>query len=214
LTPGASEVEVLRGLIPSLEAEGYEVFVNPRPPLLPKFLRGFSPDAIAIRDDKKLLVEIVGETSRSSGKLERLQRIMKDQPGWELRVVLVSPANSPESLVVQSPDAIMERVAEMRELVDRGSLGAAFLLGWAAFEAAARSLMPDQFRKAQTPGRLVDLLAEVGYLTPSEADRLRQLAKTRNAFVHGELGVELTREDVRQLMAVLGTLVELNKAPM
>jgi uncharacterized protein YutE (UPF0331/DUF86 family) len=214
LTTSASEVEVLRSLIPSLEAEGFEVFVKPRPPLLPPFLRGFSPDAIAIRDDKKLLVEIVGEASRTNAQLERLQRLVKDQPGWELRVVLVSPANSPESLVIQSPDAILERVAEMRQLIERGSLGAAFLLGWAAFEAAARSLMPDEFRKPQTPERLVGLLAEAGHLTPSEADRLRQLAKARNAFVHGELGVHLAAEDVRQLITALEMLVDFSKAPM
>ena len=214
MIPSACEAEVLRNLVPSLEAEGYEVFVNPRPPLLPGFLRGFSPDAIAIRDDKKLLLEIVGEASRSSDQLERLQRIMKDQPDWELRVVLVSPVSSPESLMVQSPDAIIKRIAEMHELIDHGSSGAAFLLGWAVFEAAARSLMPEQFRKPQTPGRLVELLAGTGYLTPSEADKLRELAKIRNALIHGELGVQLAQQDVRELIAALQTLVELNKAPI
>jgi hypothetical protein len=214
LTATASEAEVLRSLLPTLEAEGYEVFLNPRPPLLPGFLKDFSPDAIAIRSDKKLLVEVVGDTGRSKGQLERLQRAMKDQPGWELRVILVSPATSPMSLVVQTPESITQRIGEMRELVDRGSVGAAFLLGWAVFEAAARLLMPDQFRTSQTPGRLVDLLAEAGYLTPTEADRLRELAKARNAFSHGELGVQLAEADVRDLVSALQTLVALNRPPM
>jgi hypothetical protein len=46
-----SEATLLESVLPDLEAEGFEVFANPSPPLLPPFMRDHSPDAIALRKD-------------------------------------------------------------------------------------------------------------------------------------------------------------------
>jgi REase_AHJR-like len=209
----ATEAEVLRGVIPELEAEGYDVFVRPRPPLAPAFLGDHRPDAIAIRGDKKLVVEIVSRPGADK-KLERLSSLLKDQPSWELRVILVSPTTVPEILEVQPTAAIRQRITEVRKLADEGHLGPALLLGWASFEAASRSLLADVFRTAQTPGRLISVLAGDGYLTPSEADRLRSLAQMRNSFAHGKLQAEIGSEDLQQLIAILETmLLMIEKGP-
>lgn len=208
MNAAASEAEVLRGVIPELEAEGYDVFIRPRPPLVPAFLGSFQPDAIAIRSDKKLLVEIVSRPNADK-ELERLRGLLKDQPSWELRVILISPTTVPDSLAVQTPAAIRQRIDEMQKLIQEGHASSAFLLGWASFEAASRLLLMEQFRRPQTPGRLVDVLAGSGYLTPSEADRRRPMAKKRNAFVHGELQADIGAEDVQQLIAVLQTILEM-----
>lgn len=208
----ASEKEVLRGIIQDLEAEGYEVFPDPRPPLAPDFLKEIRADAIAIRSDKKLLIEIVHETGQESGKLERLRRLLKERPGWELRVVLVSPATAPKSLPVQSAEAITKSIHEAQRLADIGFLGPGLLVGWASLEAAARRLITSQFSKPQTPRRLVDVLAEAGYITPSEADRLRELVKLRNAYIHGDLSAVVTKEDVQQMISILQIVNEQIKA--
>jgi hypothetical protein len=206
MNAGASEAEVLRGMIPELVAEGYEVFVNPRPPLAPAFLGDLRPDAIAIRGDKKLMVEIVSIPSADK-KLERLRTALKDQQDWELKVVVLSPATAPDVLQVQTLDVIGQRIAEMQELVASKHFGPALLLGWAAFEASGRKLLSEEFRKPQTPRRLVSVLAGEGYLTPSEADRLRRLADKRNAFIHGELEEQIGAEDVQQLIVILETML-------
>jgi REase_AHJR-like len=208
MSAGALEAEVLRWVIPELVAEGYDVFVDPRPPVAPAFLGDLRPDAIAIRPDKKLVVEIVSRTGTDK-KLERLSSLLKDQPNWELRVVLASPATALDVLPVQTPDVIRQGISEMRELVANGHFGPALLLGWAAFEASSRKLLSEQFRRPQTPGRLVAVLAGDGYLTPSEADALRGLAKKRNAFVHGELQAEIRAADVQELIAILETMVKM-----
>ncbi len=205
----ASEREILRGMIPELEAEGYEVFVSPAPPLAPAFLKDFRADAIAFGKKKNLLIEFVHETSQDGQKLERIGRLIKGEPDWELRAVLVSPATSPKSLAVQSAEAIAESIGEMDQLTARGFLRAALLLGWASFEAVARILMTEEFQKPQTPGRLIGLLAGEGYLTPSEADRLRELAKARNSFIHGELDTDISEDEVRNFRATLTTLAGL-----
>jgi uncharacterized protein YutE (UPF0331/DUF86 family) len=202
----ASEREILRGMIPELEAEGYEVFVSPAPPLAPAFLKDFRADVIAFGKDKNLVIEFVHESSSDGQKLERVSDLMRDRPDWELRAVLVSPATAPKSLAVQSAEAIAENIEEMGQLTAGGFLRAALLLGWASFEAVARALMTDEFEKPQTPGRLIGLLASEGHLTPSEADRLRELAKARNAFIHGELDTRISEGEVRNFIAILTSL--------
>jgi uncharacterized protein YutE (UPF0331/DUF86 family) len=107
---------------------------------------------------------------------------------------------------VQSAEAIAENIDEMAQLAASGFLRAALLLGWAAFEAAARALMTEKFEKPQTPGRLIGLLASEGYLTPDEADHLRELAKAHNAFIHGELDTEISEDELRNFSAILSTL--------
>jgi hypothetical protein len=210
---GALEAEVLRGMIPELVAEGYDVFVNPGPPIAPAFLGDFRPDMIAIRADKKLVVEIVTRPGVDK-RLERLSTLLKGQPSWELRVVLVSPATAPDIDQAQTPDVIRRCVSEMQELVANRHFGPALLLGWAAFEASARKLASEQFRRPQTPGRLVSVLAGEGYLTPSEADQMRRLAEKRNALIHGELEAEIGAGDVQQLIAILETmLLMIEKGP-
>src|ERR1700722_6531703 len=88
----ATEAEVLRGLIPELEAEGYDVFVRPRPPLAPAFLSGFQPDAIAIRADKKLVVEVVS-TPGTDNNLVQLSGLFKGQLSGDFWIILLSPTS-------------------------------------------------------------------------------------------------------------------------
>jgi uncharacterized protein YutE (UPF0331/DUF86 family) len=113
---------------------------------------------------------------------------------------------------VQSVEAITKSIHEAQRLTDNGFLGPGLLVGWASLEAAARRLLTSQFSKPQTPGRLVDVLAEAGNLTPSEADRLRELVKLRNAFIHGDLSAVVTKEDVQQMISILKTVNEQIKA--
>ena len=108
--------------------------------------------------------------------LQKVKNLRRDP-----RVCVVAEsadANGIRGVTIQGRAEFLTDTSERRALVERlleqGFVGAAFLLGWASFEAAGRALMVEEFRKPQTPGRLVELLAGAGYLTPTEADRLRQ----------------------------------------
>jgi REase_AHJR-like len=209
MTPETTEAEILRGVVAELGSQGYEVFVQPRPPLAPSFLGNVRPDAIAIRGDKKILIEITRKSGDAEKKTEQLRNLLKDQPDWELRVIWISPASANESLQVQSSAAIRKNIDEIKMLVSGGYFGAALLLGWASFEAASRALITDQFKKPQSPARLVEVLAAAGYITPSEADRLRGLAKKRTYFIHGQLQIEIASQDVQEMIAILNTMLEM-----
>jgi REase_AHJR-like len=83
---GSSEAEVIESLLPSYQAEGFDVYVNPSPSILPPFMQAYRPDAIALKKDKKIAIEVVGSTARSEQKIKTLQSLFADHDDWELCV--------------------------------------------------------------------------------------------------------------------------------
>ncbi|MDH6259150.1 hypothetical protein [Bradyrhizobium sp. BR13661] len=187
MTDKITEAEFMQSLIPQLRSEGYEVYLRPTAPVAPPFLADLRPDAIAIGKGKKLIIELVTSESSNQKKAQGLANLIKEHPDWELRVFVVTSAGRTDELQVQSREQIQSVLDEIKLLQDTNHLSAAFMLGWATFEAIARRLMTTTFVKPQTPGRLVQQLAQEGYVTPSEGDFLRILAAKRNALIHGNL---------------------------
>ncbi|MBV8745445.1 MAG: hypothetical protein JO134_10440, partial [Xanthobacteraceae bacterium] len=88
----ASEQAVLESLVPQLEAEGFDVYTHPSGTIIPPFMRGYSPDAIALRSDRNLAIEVVQEGAPARQRLEELRKLLANQKGWELRVYWVTPS--------------------------------------------------------------------------------------------------------------------------
>ena len=108
------------------------------------------------------------------------------------------------------PDAeeITCRLAEIRKLATAGHAEPALLLAWAAMEAVARSAARDVFAKPQSPARIVETLAMEGYITPSEADRARELVAKRNRLVHGDLKVRASDREIEDFVDIIERLRE------
>jgi uncharacterized protein YutE (UPF0331/DUF86 family) len=203
------EREFLRNVVTELEEDGYEVFLQPQPPILPPFLRDFRPDAIARRNNKHLVVEIVTTLGERSKTLAAMASAVRANPDWEMRIVVVSPTNGLKPLQRQSENAIKQSVDEMTTLIGNDHYRAALLMGWSTFEALGRTIMPTDFARPQSPGRLVQLLAQEGYVTPSEADTLRKLGDKRNVLIHGNVLTEVSKGEVEAFAMILLKLIEL-----
>lgn len=93
--------------------------------------------------------------------------------------------------------------------MNEGLLAPALLMSWATLEALGRTLLPERLVRPQTPGRLVEVLATDGYVTPSEADRLRELARVRNRLIHGGLQVKIASKDIKAFRGILKGLLDL-----
>ncbi len=204
----AIEREILQQVAPELEAEGYDVFLYPRKPLAPAFLGNFPPDAIAMRSDGNLVVEVLRRSPAAREKLERLSALLEGQDKWSLRVFWIDPGTDQGSPEVQSVDAMRTHIAKVREIAAAGHAEAAMLLAWATFEALGRASLATQFDRPQTPGRLVEVLAHEGVLTPDEADRMRAFATMRNKFAHGELQLRVSPADIDSIVVVLETMLQ------
>lgn len=203
------EAAVLESIVPQLEAEGFEVFAYPSASLLPPFMQSYSPDAIALRDDRKLAIEVLRRGPTSERKLDKLRDLLSGHRDWELRVYWVSPSNTPEPIKPALPKEIEQAIKTIEHLTSEGLHAPALLMAWATLEALGRALLPKSFVRAQTPGRLVEVLAADGYVTPSEADRLRRLATARNQLIHGSLRAKIASKDVKAFATTLKTLLGL-----
>lgn len=199
----ATEREILDHEVERLRAEGYDVFVDPGPSLVPDFLGSYRPDAVAELEGRKIALEVASRTGASQEKLGEVAAIFERHPEWEFRVVWAEPAAGAKPLPVQTKDQIRAAIAEIEKLRSQSHFRPSFLLGWAALEAAARAVAEPRLGRAQTPGRLVQVLGEEGYLTPDETDAMRSLVEKRNHLVHGTLDAPVSGEDVDALVRAL-----------
>jgi uncharacterized protein YutE (UPF0331/DUF86 family) len=204
-----SEAEVIESLLPRYQAEGFDVYVNPSPSILPPFMQAYRPDAIALKKDRKIAIEVVGSTARSSEKIKTLQSLFADHEDWELRVFYASPVASSKLLEIVSIPAINESIQRVIDLKQEGHSLPALVMAWATLEAIGRALLPEQFRRPQTSARLVEVLASEGYITPEEADTLRAASTVRNAVAHGQLDSTVDQKMLEGFVEILTTLVKL-----
>jgi hypothetical protein len=201
-----TERDVLSKMLPELKAEGYEVYLHPNRTLLPPFFQDYTPDAIALRKDKNLAIQVSSRSSHPSQKISKAIQLFENQPKWELRLIWIESVADEEPLPVQTLPLMQDRIAEIQELVGKGHLTPSLLLGWATFEAVARAMLPKDFRRPQTPGRLVEILARDGYVTPTEAAKLRPLAAKRNMLIHGDLQVSVSPAEIADFVSIIEEL--------
>lgn len=196
------ESAVMQTLVPQLEAEGFRVFTHPSKSMLPAFLSNFQPDAIAFKGDRKLAIEITPAGSDPSAKVGRLQKLFSVHPDWEFRIVYAPPQDLEEVIPAVSRKVIEQHLNLIQSAFDTMGPAAALLTAWAVFEAAARFQLPTNLGKPQAPARLLETLASGGYITPDEADKLRELSKIRNEVAHGRLDLVPTKGQIETLIQI------------
>lgn len=204
--------DFLQSLMPGYEADGFSVFINPPRRMLPSFMRGYQPDAIAIKEDSKIAIEIKRDAAQQGARIEEIRKLFGEHPEWELRLYYIP--NLPDSEEIQAP-AIPEidtALAEADQLKRASHLGAALMVAWAALEAASRAVLPEYLARPQAANRLIEILASEGMVTPSEADNLRNTLRLRNAVSHGHFAVQITETAIDEVISVAMTIKELAKA--
>jgi len=207
------ERDFLQTLVPSYEADGFSVFLHPTREMLPPFLHGHQPDAMAIKDDKKIIIEIKSDTTRHSARMEQLHQIFLGHPEWEFRVYYIPSLPKEEDIEASPVPEIDAALAEVDQLKQAGHLRAALMMAWSALEAASRVLLPQNLARPQTANRLIEALASEGVMTPSEADSLRKAIASRNAVTHGHFAVPITEEEVDRIVAAATVITRLATQP-
>jgi uncharacterized protein YutE (UPF0331/DUF86 family) len=205
------EAAVLESLRPNYEADGFEVFIHPSPSILPPFMQSYRPDAVALSPYKKIAIELVSSADASTRKVTDLESLFAPHQDWELRVVYLASDRSEEGPDVASLAVIEDSIKRVADLDRQGHRLPALIMAWAALEAIGRALLPERLKRPQTPGRLVEVLASDGYVTPEEADTLRAAISIRNAAVHGSPGPVVDEGLVERFISILKTLRELLK---
>ncbi len=190
-------------------ARGYSVQTAPAAAQLPAFLQGLEPDLIARGPSESIVVEVkVGDRRERQRWADLADRVPRE-PGWHFRlVVLGSTDTQGVDYELMSPTAITTRVQRAKDLtaVDPE---AALLLGWTAFEAAARrSLIRwSASMRTESPASLAKQLVHHGLLDADELPRLLRAAQHRNTIAHGGTSASDLDEDVAALSAFTTSLL-------
>lgn len=208
-----SEDYVLDRLVPELVAEGYDVYRRPGRDFTPDFMGDYLPDAVALRSDKNIAIEILRDPATGGTRLEGIAKRFVGRKDWQLRLIGLNPENPDEGPKQQDRATIARTLGQVRRLLADGQEQGALLLAWSAFEATARCILPQEFGRPQTSGRLIETLAHLGYILPSEADRLRPMAAARNSLAHGVLDQALTTDDVAGFAEIVDGLLMRSATP-
>jgi hypothetical protein len=194
------------------EAEGYRFLVKPSRSDVPRFLEGFEPNAIALKGDGGVVIEVKSSgTAARSPIVEFLAREVPKHEGWRFELVLADREGIEPTLSLQpTKGEILSRLDEVESLIKRGNQQAALLYAWALLEAAVRlTLLRNQEDRRFLPRTVVEAIASNGYLTVDEENRLAEVAKLRTWIVHGFTKVEVDQPQLGFLLdtirRVLGT---------
>lgn len=210
VTSHESERAMLARLGPVYERKGYHFVAEPPERLLPSFLRGYRPDAIALKGDGGAIIEVTSrEGDRAVDELASLSKEVSSHSGWEFHVIFAGDDLDGDAVRFTPAKADVEReLAAVRALIDAGHVRAALVMAWAVFEAVARAqpIEDGEAPKARTPLQVVERLAMHGFLEPDTARELRESVKLRNAIAHGDFSVDATPEAVARLMSAVQDL--------
>lgn len=204
------ERAVLEGVIPALQAEGYQVYFRPSPAVLPPFMKGYRPDAVALKPGKNIAIDVLSRPRTGVDDRERMVRdIFSDHGDWERRVYYVPSGAAEPIMAVGDPSNVQRLIDNVAALSGEAHGVPALLSAWGAFEAVGRAIIPDQLSRPQPAARLLEVLASAGYVTPKEAEELRPLVHLRNRAAHGDFTVQVSKDQLDRLIATVRTLLAL-----
>jgi uncharacterized protein YutE (UPF0331/DUF86 family) len=203
------EAVFLENLLPRYVAEGFTVVMHPSPSILPTFMGRYRPDAIALGPDKKIAIEIKGDSPAAKKAIPGISELFTQHPEWELRVYYVPKYLGETDLKPPTRRAVEAAIEEISELKAAGHLVPAMMMACATLEAIGRKLLPEKLARPQPAAQLVEVLASEGLVTPIEADLLRRAVEMRNAVVHGELSKVVTARRVDEVIASVRLLAAL-----
>lgn len=203
------ESNILRNLRQASEARGLKFYVNPPRDVVPAFLADFQPDAIAVGPDGGIIIVDMKHrrSSASEPLLAAIAKRVSDQKGWEFRAIYLNPPmDGTQPIAKPTPEQIQARLGEIDALTKAGHPAAALVTAWAVLESLARLATANgqaRTQKGFSPLQAIQTLAEEGYIESDAADRLREMAKLRNAVVHGDFSVDVPAAQVDGLLEQL-----------
>lgn len=185
------ELDFLREVAERFEGEGYQVLLEPSPSKLPKLLRQYQPDLLAMKGNERVVVEIKKSSEPlASHRLNSLRRSVAKIPGWRLEIVWYGDIRTRSSKQGRnlSDTEIRQWLADIPVGRTKQSKNAELMALWACFEAAVRNRLAalGQVEKSPIPpSSLVRKAISFGLLSQNDLSVLDDLGRLRNQVSHG-----------------------------
>jgi uncharacterized protein YutE (UPF0331/DUF86 family) len=207
-----AERTVLERLRERYEREGYRFYPHPPNELLPPFLEQYRPDAVALKGDGGVVIEVKAHRGvRSDVRLSEVARLFRENKNWRFSIVNVEDFPPEPDIEIFPAESIETELARVEQLAQEGQLRAAFVLAWGTLEAAARALLSEYLEdktRPMSPVELSEMLARYGLIDNDSAAGLRNLSSFRNAVVHGDLGLQVDQRSIASLNDITRSLLK------
>ncbi len=186
------------------------------------FLPDYKPDLVVEKDGQKKVIEVKSRSSLlGNDGFVAMAKIIYAQPGWSFDLHLIGEPESletPKSAKSFGVNEIVDKLSEAEAIYQHALPQPAFLLAWAACEAAIRHLMEINGvnnEKITATTHLFDQATYHGIVSRDDYFRLLDVAVYRNAFVHGFKVEEFDTDLVSELIQATQNIVEaINQGPI
>jgi hypothetical protein len=205
---GAEALDYFRSVVTAYRQAGYNVLAEPE--LTDLLGETFPrPDLAALRDDDRVLVEIIFRRDASPPSGENLHRLLQLE-GW--RYELAVAPRVPRPLV--QLDQIRARIDQSLTLQREGHTLPALLLIWTATEETLRTLLARAGLTISASHIVTpDQIYGVGLLGDHQYALLQQGRQLRNQVAHGASPVEVPADLVERLAALATHMLDPNYVP-
>ncbi|QSX77977.1 hypothetical protein [Agrilutibacter solisilvae] len=192
--------EKVRQIRDKLIDDGYQVVVEPLPEQMPIDLEGYRPDLIADKLGDRLVVEVKQSRSRlPMEKFQSISEVLKGQ-GWRFVLVTLDGSDEMDSLDERYSTwaEILEKLRQVRPLIESNVLEPAVLYLWAVFElamkkrAALRNIPVSNLPAANVFNHMYSL----GEISVDDYDGLKGLLNARNQVAHGHGSTSFPRSAI------------------
>lgn len=213
------EHQLLRNVAQGYREKGFDVLLEPKASALPKFLKDFHPDLVAVGQEDNVVVEVKRtRKALQPDYLERLARAISVQAGWRLDIVVGDTYEAlgiDRSKKMPSCKQIREKLTQAKSLVSERNNDLAIMLVSAAIEATIHAvarrfdLTSERF---QVGLGLVSMGLANGIILQEEADTFERVIRARNKVAHGMFGERIdTRTLINAIRYCNSRLRELDK---
>lgn len=190
---------------------GYEVIANPAGEQLPAFLRRFSPDLVAMRDDDHVVIEIKNrEELKGANEFVALAIAVEQHKGWRLELIHLESRRQP--VVGMDADALDRLAARTIEVRDAGLQDAALIYALSVLEELIRDIGAQHgVTGAHLSARaIVRQLAFQGVVGEDAVEVLDRAWQQRDRILHG--GTADVRGDASAVTELIATCREMQTA--
>lgn len=169
--------------------KGFEVILYPQEDQLPNFLKGYQLDILAKKGEENIVIEIKSrESINNSEYLIELANKIENRNNWKLELVLTNPRKHNLEYEIPSISIIESKLDNISQLKSSNQMEAAFLIGWATFEAATRNILQLEQPQSEmnlSPNGLIKQLYSYGIIGKMNYNQLLKISRKRNEIVHG-----------------------------
>ena len=123
------------------------------------------------------------------------------------------PRQIEPTLAIATHQEIASHLSDARALAANGHTGVALLLAWSCLEALARTALGARMATPQRPGSVLETLAFEGFVSPSEADRIRPLIAKRDRLAHGDLSLLVGQLEIDDFISIIGDALAVSETP-